>query len=145
MFFAKIVNRLILPIKHFDSCWHKTTNYNKSISIRMPWEIMDRSIFSFNWAYLIFNIIVNKKTKLSIVRFTWWIEICLKFHQKLIGIWTKSYLYLFCFLYIFVVYWLLCRFFSEDVTYSFVRLFVQVYHYNKVFLSFAGLRHIEKL
>lgn len=145
MFFAKIVNRLILPIKHFDSCWHKTTNNNKFISTRMPWEIMYGSIFSFDWTYFIFSIIVDKKTKLSIIWFAWWIKICLKFHQKLIGIWTESYLYLFCFLYIFVVYWFLCRFFSEDVTYSFVCFFVQVYYHNKVFISFTCLWHIKKL
>lgn len=144
MSFTKLKDRFVFFTEHLNGCWHKTTNDNEFLPTLMPWKVMNWPIFSFNWWYFVFSIIINKQTKLAIIRFAWWIKICLKLHQKAVRNRTESNLNLFSFLYFLVIKGLFIRFLGKYQAFSWICLPIQINSNQKILFSFTDLWNFEK-
>lgn len=81
---SELENLFIMLIKHNRMWRHKTTDYDKVLSLLIPTEIMNRSLESIDFVDLFILIIEYIQTIFTIVRLTCGIIVSLKFHKEFV-------------------------------------------------------------
>lgn len=110
----------------------------------MPREIVNWPIFSFDWRYFIFGIIVDEKPELSIVRLAAGVEVSLQLHEELIGCRAEPDFDLFSLLNIFCVDSLLTWFLSEDLTPSLIGFLIKENSHDEIAVVSTDFRDFKK-